>query len=211
MDRLFKELPALERRVSRIKEVLRKKQKDLVVFLDRVRNYHNASAILRTSEAVGVLRIYYTGEGFLPINSGISLGSERWLLVERVSDPVSFLDSLKGEGFKVYVTSLGDDSKDYREVDYTGKTVVVFGNEKEGVSESMLSTSDATIRIPMVGMVRSLNVSVSAGVILYEAMRQREKAGLYSNPSLTEEEMEKLLDKWISLRFLKKGGGSVGS
>ncbi len=201
----------LEGRLFKMKEVLKRKQRDLVVFLDRVRNYHNASAILRTCDAVGVLYVYYSGPSYLPINTGISLGAERWLEVEKVEDAELFLNSLKNDGYAVYVTHLGEGAKDFRKVDYTGKTVVVFGNEKEGVSDGLLSLATDTIKIPMVGMVRSLNVSVSAGVILYEAMKQRESLGLYDKPSLSDEEMESILHRWIEIKlFKRKRVGSAG-
>jgi len=193
-----------EKRVKRIKEVLLRKQKDLRIFLDRVKNYHNASAIVRTADAVGVLYVYYTYEGYLPINEGISLGAEKWVEIIKVEDARSFLSNLREKGFSIYVTFLGENTVDYRDVDYTQKTLLVFGNEKEGVSEEILEYATAFIKIPMLGMVRSLNVSVSAGIVLYEAMRQREKAGLYSKPSLSQEEIGSYLKKWTIDRVLRR-------
>ncbi len=186
----------LDRRLEKFREVLRKRQKDLIVFFDNVRNEHNFSAILRTCDAVGVLRVYYYSEGEILINEGISIGAQKWLFVERVTDPVRKLENLKEEGFQIVTTWLGEDSRDFREVDYTRPTVLVVGNELKGVSEKVLKLSDRKVKIPMMGMVRSLNVSVATAVILYEAQRQRWEKGMYKNPTLSEEEMEEIIYKW---------------
>ncbi len=198
-----------EKRLARMKEVLSKRQRDLRLFLDRIKNYHNASAIVRTAEAVGVVYIYYYLDKFLPVNDGISLGAEKWVELVKVDHWKGVFQELKDQGFNIYITYLGPGTVDYRDVDYTGKTLIVLGNEKEGVSEEMISYATRLIKIPMYGMVRSLNVSVSAGIILYEALRQREEKGLYSSPSLTEEEMEHFLNLWIYGKFAKKLGKRV--
>ena len=101
------------------------------------------------------------------------------------------------------VTWLGVDTLDFREVDYTKPTVIVVGNEVEGVSKELLPFATHKIKIPMVGMVQSLNVSVATGVILYEAYRQREKAGLYEEPQLTRQEIKEILYKWGYENVLK--------
>ncbi len=188
----------LPRRLSRMREVLEKRQRDLVLFMDRVRNEHNFSALIRTAEAVGILRIFY---GYPDpkgpsINEAVTLGAHRWVFLERVEDPVEKLREFLRDGYQVVVTWLGAGTRDFREVDYTRPTVIVVGNEVEGVSPELLPLATHRIMIPMMGMVRSLNVSVATGIILYEAFRQREAAGLYERPQLTRKEMEAILKKW---------------
>ena len=188
----------LERRLRRFREVLERRQKDLVVFVDDVKNEHNFSAILRTCDAVGVLRVYYYYEGKKDpkINEGITIGAHRWLFIERIHSKEDLLKRFKEEGFQIVVTWLGEDSVNYREVDYTKPTLVAVGNELKGVSEECLRFADIKVKIPMMGMVQSLNVSVATGIILYEAQRQRWEKGLYSKPTLSEEEIEKILHLW---------------
>ena len=196
----------LDRRLERFREVLRKRQKDLVVFVENVKNEHNFSAILRTCDAVGVHRVlyYYEGKGDVSINEGISLGAQRWLFLERVYDVSQKLEELKSEGFQLVVTWIGEGSVDFREVDYTRPTVVVVGNELKGVSEEVARLADIRIIIPMMGMVRSLNVSVATAVVLYEAQRQRQEKGMYDRPSLSEEEMEEIIEKWAFEEIIKR-------
>lgn len=203
----------LERRLERFREVLRRRQKDLVVFVENVKNEHNFSAILRTCDAVGIHRVfyYYEGKGDVSINEGISLGAQKWLFLERVHNVPERLERLKREGFQLVVTWIGEGSVDFREVDYTRPTVVVVGNELKGVSEEVARLADIRIIIPMMGMVRSLNVSVATAVVLYEAQRQRQEKGMYDRPSLSEEEMEEIVEKWAFEEIIKRRKPEVKS
>jgi tRNA (guanosine-2'-O-)-methyltransferase len=96
------------------------------------------------------------------------------------------------------VTHLGESALAYSAIDYTQPLAVVFGSEAAGVSAEALSHADFGIRIPMFGMVQSLNLSVSVAIILYEAMRQRLAAGFYANRRLADAEYERLFKKWLT-------------
>ena len=188
----------LERRLKRLRGVLERRQKDLIVFADNVKNEHNFSAIVRTCDAVGVLYLYYFHEEGknAKINEGITQGAHKWLFIERVEDKLSKLKEFKEKGFQIIATWISEDSVDFRSVDYTKPTVIVVGNELQGVSPEVAEFADRRIIIPMFGMVQSLNVSVATGVILYEAQRQRFEKGMYDKPSLSEEEINRILEKW---------------
>ncbi|NNG65721.1 TrmH family RNA methyltransferase [Caldanaerobacter subterraneus] len=189
----------LEDRLKRFYKVLQKRQKDFVVFVDDVTNEHNFSAILRTCDAVGVMRVYYFSEAKkgIEINEAVSMAANRWLFIERVYDREKAIKELKErENLQVVVTWLDESSKDFREIDYTKPTLLVVGNELKGVSEDILNLADERIVIPMMGMVQSLNVSVATGIILYEALRQRLDKGMYLKPTLSEKEIEEIIMKW---------------
>jgi len=94
---------------------------------------------------------------------------------------------------------------DYRQLDYTCPTCVLLGTEKWGVSPEAAELSDAHILIPMMGMVQSLNVSVAAAVILFEAQRQRLQRGLYDQPQLSPEGYTEMLENWVARHA--RGGG----
>ncbi len=193
-----------EERLKKIENILKKRQKDLQVFSDNVKNQHNFSAILRTCDATGVLYLYYRflGQGNL-INEEITMGSHKWVLHEEVEDIDKFFKKKKDEGFQIVATHLSDDTIHFREVDYTKPTLIVVGNEIQGVSEEVLKYADKKIKIPMYGMAQSLNVSVATGVILYEAQRQREAAEMYDRPSLSQEEIERIIQKWATEDVIK--------
>ena len=193
-----------EKRARKIKAVLEKRQKDLQVFSDNVTNQHNFSAIMRTCDAVGVLYLYYRYLGNEEIiNEEITMGSHKWIIHEEIKDIDSFFQKKKNEGFQIVVTHLSKDSIHFREIDYTKPTLIVVGNEINGVSEEVLKYADQKIIIPMYGMAQSLNVSVATGVILYEAQRQREEKGMYEKPTLTPEEIESILNRWATQDLVK--------
>ncbi len=185
-------------RLRKLVEILLRRQKDLILFSENVKNEHNFSAIIRTCDAVGVLNIYYTYDGNKTkiYNEHITMGSHKWVFLHKVENAVETLKGLKEKGFQVVATRLVGNSVHFREVDYTKPTVVVVGNELEGVSEEVASVADYNVVIPMYGMAQSLNVSVATAVILYEAERQRSLKGLYDKPQLSLEEIKEILRKW---------------
>ena len=190
-----------EERLARIDDSLSRKQPTLQVMLDNVHSSQNLSAIIRSSDAVGVLDIYYaTKENeTLRIHKTITQGAHRWTHRYRMNDAhkVAFLKQKKSEGFQVVVTHLEERAVSFREVDYTKPTLLVMGNEKEGVSPEIIAQADEVIIIPMQGMVKSLNVSVATALILYEAQRQLENAGFYSSPQISLEKREEIKKEWI--------------
>ncbi len=190
-----------EKRKARIDEILRRKQPDLQIFLDDVYSSQNNSAILRSADAVGVLSLYYSNRDDLDvkIHKTITQGAHRWVGRERVDydQRVDMIKSKRSEGMQVIVTALDDHAVSFREVDFTKPTLLVVGNEKEGVSQEVIALADQTIIIPMMGMVQSLNVSVATAITLYEAQRQREEAGMYAQSRLSEEEIAEIKDAWL--------------
>ncbi len=185
-------------RLKKLVEILLRRQKDLVLFSENVKNEHNFSALIRTADAVGVLNIYYTYDGNKTkiYNEHITMGSHKWVFLHKVNNAVETLKKLKEEGFQIVATRLAENSLHFREVDYTKPTVVIVGNELDGVSEEVAQVADFNVVIPMYGMAQSLNVSVATAVILYEAQRQREAKGMYEKPQLTLEEIKTILRKW---------------
>ena len=191
----------MEDREARIEEILRFKQPSLSLFLDGVNNSQNLSAILRTSDSVGLLHLYYAHakDCDLRIHKTITQGAHRWVEKERINSDkkVAFLEQKKQEGFRIVVTHLDEKACSFREVDYTRPTILVVGNEKEGVSPEVIAIADRTIMIEMHGMVQSLNVSVATALVLYEAKSQREKAGYYATPQLGDAAREEIKQAWL--------------
>lgn len=187
-----------EARRRRIEEVLRRRQPDLTVLLENVHKPHNLSAILRSCDAVGVLEAHAVNPtGGVPTFNETSGGSHKWVYLQVHSDIQTAIGHLRERGFRIYATALREDAQDFREVDYTQPTAILLGAEKWGVSEETLALSHGAIKIPMLGMVQSLNVSVAAAVILFEAQRQRLKAGLYEHPRLDPELYQRVLEDWL--------------
>ena len=104
---------------------------------------------------------------------------------------------LRDRGFQLVAAHLSEASEDYRDIDYTRPTALVVGTELFGVSEEALALSDRQVMIPMKGMTQSLNVSVACAIVLYEAMRQREAAGLYGRERLERGILEAQRFEWM--------------
>jgi tRNA (guanosine-2'-O-)-methyltransferase len=192
-------MPTLER-IEKVSRVLSRRQPDLHVVLEGVAIAHNASAVIRTCDAAGVLYldIVSPSPDILAINRAISTRAEKWVETSLHGSLDECLPQLKEAGFKVAVTHLGETAVPYSDIDYTQPLAVVFGSEAAGVSGQALSYADYEVRIPMFGMVQSLNLSVSVAVVLYEAMRQRLAAGFYEKRRLSDAEYERLFKKWLS-------------
>ena len=190
-----------EERLARIDDSLSRKQPTLQVMLDNVHSSQNLSAVIRSADAVGVLDIYYsTKDNETPrIHKTITQGAHRWTHRHRMddADKVAFLKQKKEQGFQVVVTHLEARAVSYREIDYTKPTLLVMGNEKEGVSSEVIAQADEVIIIPMQGMVQSLNVSVATALILYEAQRQLENAGRYDTPQISLKKREEIKAAWV--------------
>jgi tRNA (guanosine-2'-O-)-methyltransferase len=99
-------------------------------------------------------------------------------------------------GFSVVAAHPGRGAVDFRDLDFTRPTALLVGAELEGLSKEGLALADVTAAIPMAGMVRSLNVSVATALLLFEAFRQRQKAGLYEHSRLPEGVKERFLFEW---------------
>jgi tRNA (guanosine-2'-O-)-methyltransferase len=170
------------------------------VVLEGVAIAHNASAVVRTCDAAGVLHldIVSPNPDLLGINKAISTRAEKWVDIHIHRTIGDCLLPLKEKGFKVAVTHLEKEAIPYTELDYTQPLAVVFGSESEGVSQETLELADLRVQIPMLGMVQSLNLSVSVGIILYEAMKQRRARGFYDRRRLGDAEFENYLRKWLS-------------
>jgi tRNA (guanosine-2'-O-)-methyltransferase len=185
-------------RFEKIQRVLRLRQPTLTVLMDEVNKPHNLSAILRTCDAVGVLEAHAVPpkHGSLPTFNATSGSAEKWVPVQSHESAVSAVKALQARGFQVLATHLSQRSVDYRSADFARPTCVLLGAEKWGVSDEAAEAADANIVIPMLGMVQSLNVSVAAATILFEAQRQRLAAGLYDAPQLDSAERARLTFEW---------------
>ncbi len=185
-------------RFLKLRRVLDRRQPDLTVLMERVNKTHNFSAVLRNCDAAGVLEAHAVPpDRGLDLHSDTSGGTAKWIRVHRHPDGPSAIRFLQGEGFQVVAAHPGPRAVDFRKVDFTRPTALLMGAELYGVSPEALKLCDVTAVIPMMGMVRSLNVSVAAALLLYEAMRQREIRGMYDPPSrLPAERYAETLFEW---------------
>jgi len=185
-------------RLEKIKKVLSQRQPTLTVLLEEVHKPHNLSAILRSCDAVGVLEAHAVApRGGLPTFNATSGSAEKWVPLNVHRNALETISHFQSQGYQVLATHLSERSTDYRTPDYTRPTVVLLGAEKWGVSSAAAEAADANILIPMLGMVQSLNVSVAAATILFEAQRQRLEAGMYATPQIVGDALERMIFEWL--------------
>lgn len=185
-------------RRQRIHDVLAKRQPDLTVLAEEVHKPHNLSAILRSCDAVGIGTVHAVRPtGGVATYNATSASADKWVSLELHASIGEAAAALKDAGMRVYAAHFSEQAVDYRSVDYTVPCALLLGNEKAGVSDEAAALADQHVIIPMLGMVQSLNVSVAAAVILFEAQRQRLVAGMYDAPALSDEELGRLTRAWL--------------
>ncbi|MDQ4044586.1 MAG: RNA methyltransferase [Chloroflexota bacterium] len=184
-----------------MRHVLARRQTSLTVVLEDVHDPHNASAVLRSCDGVGILDVHlvYVQENppkrsFARTSSG---SAAKWVRTHYHDSIEACYRVLREQGMSICATALGRESEDLYALDLTQPTALVFGNEMRGVSDEAIMGADKTVFIPMQGMVESLNISVACAVTLYEAMRQRIAAGAYETPELRPDQLDRLEQEWL--------------
>ncbi|CAM3743045.1 tRNA (guanosine(18)-2'-O)-methyltransferase TrmH [Rouxiella silvae] len=183
-------------RYARIREMLAARQPDLTVCMEQVHKPHNVSAVIRTADAVGVHEVHAVWPtSRMKTQGSFAAGANSWVQVKTHKTIQDAVAKMKAMGMQILATNLSEKAVDFRTIDYTRPTCILLGQEKTGITPEALALADSDIVIPMVGMVQSLNVSVASALILYEAQRQRQNAGMYQRTAsvLKEKEQQRLL------------------
>ena len=163
-------------RTQRIQKALSLRKKDLCLVLENLFEESNIAAILRTAEAFGVgkICIVHPGGKKPRIDKGSAKGAVQWLDIEFFTSISDCLSKLILKKYKLIGALVDPKTKILWGEKFSGKVAVVMGNESLGLSEEAQSLVDENIYLPMIGLTESLNVSVAAGVFLYEVIRQKE-------------------------------------
>ncbi|HEV2851685.1 MAG TPA: tRNA (guanosine(18)-2'-O)-methyltransferase TrmH [Thermoanaerobaculia bacterium] len=185
------------KRYHRLRAVLDRRQPDLTVLMEDVQVPRNLAAVLRSCDAAGVFEAHAVWPGGrLKISRPASGGNRKWLPVRKHRTLAEALAHLKDRGLRVLAAHPSPDAVPFREADFTLPTALLVGNEDNGLTLEALAGADAVVTIPMEGMGTSLNVSVAAALILFEAQRQRRTAGFYDAPRLDPATYARTLFEW---------------
>ena len=162
-----------------IEEILeyaqQKEENPFIVILDGIEDTHNLGARIRTADSAGVHGIIIPKRRAASVNSTVSkvsCGAVEHIKIARVNNITEAIKKLKQEGLWICGTAV-DGEKYYFNQDLTGPIAIVIGNEGKGISELVKKNCDFLVNIPMMGKIQSLNASVSTGIIVYEALKQR--------------------------------------
>ena len=187
-----------ERR-DKLLNVLSKRQANLTVVLENVQDPHNASAVMRTCDAVGIQEVYilttkiprHKKWGYRSSSSAL-----KWLTIHEFDNLEECVAALRKKFSTILTTHLSSDAVSLHDINFTDSIALVFGNEHAGVTEEFRALADGNFIIPQMGIIQSLNISVACAVSIYEAMRQKMNAGHYNQASLPKEQMDTLLTQW---------------
>lgn len=199
--------PLTPARRQRIESVVRQRQRGLMVVMESVWNPHNLAAIARSCDAFGVQQLAFTpghadDEDIKMAGKLSSASASKWLDYRVFEeDSSSALTSLKSEGWHLVATTLSDRAVGIHDIDFTAmnKIALLVGNEKDGLSQTAQDLADTHMIIPMLGMVRSFNVSVATAIALYEINRQR--ALSEQDYALPHAEANALLKRWLKREY----------
>ena len=190
-----------EKRLATMRRVLSQRTRYLTAAVEDIYQPHNASAVLRTCDAVGIQDVHIIeNRNTYRVNPGVELGTAQWLSLHRYRGKgdmtVQALNHLRASGYRIVVTTphAGDTDLEAFDLD-AGKAALVFGNELDGISGTAQANADEFLRIPMCGFVESFNISVSAAIILY-SLTQRLRRGTI-RWELDQSERETLMLRWL--------------
>jgi len=158
-----------------IPDIYERGEDPLVIVLDSVTDVANFGAIARTAECAGVHALIVPWHGSAPVNADslkTSAGALNMIPVCRVQNMHYAVKFLKNSGLRI-ISTTGSAEKVFSDARLTGPLAIIVGSEDKGISSGLLKISDELIRIPLMGQIASLNVSVVTGIIVYEALRQR--------------------------------------
>jgi tRNA (guanosine-2'-O-)-methyltransferase len=181
-------------RIQRFEAVLSRRTKHFTVAIEDVYQAHNTSAVIRSCDVFGLQEAHLIEAKFgHRLDTKIAMGAQKWVDVYRHDTTQSCLDTLKKKGYQIIATTPHDDSCYLHNFDIKPKSAFFFGTEKDGLSEEVMEAADGFLKIPMEGFTESLNISVSAAIIIQAVTARLRNSDL--NWKLTAEEVfEKKLD-----------------
>jgi tRNA (guanosine-2'-O-)-methyltransferase len=197
-----------EQRKQRFVEILSKRTRFLTVAIEDVYQLHNTSAVIRSCDAFGVQNVHVVEDRFgKRLDKNIAMGAEQWVDVNRYQTTNSCIEQLREQNYQIIATTPHNDSNYVSDFKVDCKTALFFGTEKEGLSEEVLEKADGFLKIPMVGFSESLNISVSAAILLQKLCNELRKSKLPWQLS-DDEILEKRLD-WTK-KSIKDIEGIIG-
>jgi tRNA (guanosine-2'-O-)-methyltransferase len=183
-----------ENRKEGFLRVLQNRTKHFTIAMEDIFQLHNTSAVMRSCEVFGIQELNVIEQKFgKRIDTEIAMGAQKWVDVFRYNSVQSCMDEMRAKGYQIIATTPHDESCFLHEFDITKPAALFFGTERDGLSQEVLDQADGFLKIPMVGYTESLNISVSAAIIIQDITTRLRQSAI--NWHLTEEEiLEKRLD-----------------
>lgn len=183
-----------ENRKEGFLRVLENRTKHFTIAMEDIFQLHNTSAVMRSCEVFGIQELNVIEEKFgKRIDTEIAMGAQKWVDVNRYNSVQNCIDAMRSQGYQIIATTPHNDSCLLHEFDVTKPAALFFGTERDGLSEEVIQQADGFLKIPMVGYTESLNISVSAAIIIQDITNRLRQTEI--NWHLSEEEkLDKRLD-----------------
>jgi tRNA (guanosine-2'-O-)-methyltransferase len=189
MDYLeFLENILTENRKEKFLKVLKDRTKHFTIAVEDVFQMHNASAVMRSCEVFGIQELHVIEERYgKRIDKEIAMGAQKWVDIATYDSVTNCIDTLKNKGYQIIATTPHENDCLMEDFDISKPSALFFGTERDGLSEEILKRADGFLKIPMVGFTESLNISVSASIIIQNLTNRLRNSAI--NWQLTEEEI----------------------
>lgn len=183
------------RRQELFKEVLSKRTRHFTVVTEDVYQLHNTSAVMRSCDVFGIQDLHVVEEKLgKKIDREIAMGAQKWVTLKRYNKITDCMQRLREEGYQIIATTPHENSTMLHDFDVTKKAAFFFGKERDGLSDTVLNEADGFLKIPMYGFTESLNISVSAAIILQSVVTKLKQSPI--DWRLTEAEKLELEMEW---------------
>jgi tRNA (guanosine-2'-O-)-methyltransferase len=187
-----------ERRKSLFKEVISKRTRHFTVVTEDVYQMHNTSAVMRSCDVFGIQELHVVEERISKeIDREIALGAQKWVNIHRHHSTKECIDNLRENGYQIIATTPHNNSTELKDFDISKKSAFFFGKEKEGLSDVVLDAADGYLKIPMYGFTESLNISVSAAIILQSLVTRLKDSDI--DWKLSEDEKKEIILHWTKM------------
>ena len=184
-----------ENRKKRFLEVLQKRTYHFTVAIEDVFQLHNTSAVMRSCESFGIQELHVVEEKFgKAIDKEIAMGSQKWVDINRFESISGCIQHLQSKGYQIIATTPHEDNCLLDNFDITKPSALFFGTERDGLSQEVIKNADGFLKIPMVGFTESLNISVSAAIIIQNLMSRLHQSNI--KWQLTENQMLQKRLQW---------------
>ena len=162
-----------ENRIERFNKVLDNRTKHFTVATEDVYQLHNTSAVMRSCDVFGIQELHVIEERNVKrIDREIAMGAQKWVDLVRHHSTKKAITSIKAQGYQIVATTPHEEDCNLADFDITKKSCFLFGRETQGLSDEVMNSADCFLKIPMVGFTESLNISVSAAIILQDVTQK---------------------------------------
>ena len=194
-----------DNRKERFLNVLKNRTNHFTIAVEDIFQMHNTSAVMRSCEVFGIQELNVIEQRYgKSIDKEIAMGAQKWVDINAFDSILGCVDSLKAKGYQIIATTPHENDCLLEDFDISKPSALFFGTERDGLSEEILQKADGFLKIPMVGFTESLNISVSAAIIIQNLMHRLRNSDI--NWQLSEEEILEKRLQWArsSIKDIKR-------